>query len=216
MSSRVLFDIYLFVLVLTVINGFIRYRRFDTATRILLLLLIVTTISEFVCKYRANNHLGKAPVYHFYNIAEIILTTAYFLKTIKSYHFFRIMLISAVVWPVLGIINLVYLQPINKFNSNILMLESICIIAMSLYSLYKILLNDTLHNVLKYPHFWIWSIQLFFWSSSFFFWGYYEVLMQKGWALMPSFAKAQAIINILVYFGIGLTFLFYPKSSQPE
>ena len=216
MTSKLLFNIYLFVLVVTIIIGIIRYRRFDNATKILLLLLVVTTISEFICLFRVENHLGKAPVYHFYNILEILLTTAYFLKTIKSYHFFRVMLISIIVWPLLGIFNTFFLQPLHKFNSNILMLESICIIAMSLYSLYKILLNDTLYNVLKYPHFWIWSIQLFFWSSSFFFWGYYEVLMQKGWALMPSFAKAQAIINILVYFGIGLTFLFYPKSPQAE
>jgi len=216
MTSRLLFSIYLIVLVLTIIKGFIRYKRFDNATKVLLLLLCITTISEIICLIRVENHKGKAPVYHIYTIIEILLTTAYFLKTIKSYHFSRYMLISATIWPVLGMLNLVYLQPLHKFNSNILMLESICIIAMSLYSLYKILLNDTLHNVLKYPHFWIWSLQLFYWSSSFFFWGYYEVLMQRGWSLMPSFAKAQAIINILVYFGIGLTFLFYPKSPQTE
>jgi hypothetical protein len=216
MTSRLLFNIYLIVLTITIIVGFIRYKRFDSATKCFLLLLCVTTISEFLCLYRIEHQLGKAPVYHVYTIFEIILTTAYFLKTIKSYHFFRVMLISSIIWPTLGIINAIYLQPLNKFNSNILMLESICIIAMSLFSLYKILLNDTLHNVLKHPHFWIWSMQLFYWSSSFFFWGYYEVLMQRGWALMPSFAKAQAIINILVYFGIGLTFLFYPKSPPTE
>lgn len=216
MSTKLLFNIYLVILALTVVQGFFRFRRLDEASKILVILLAVTTLSEFICLVRIENNLGKAPVYHIYSVIEIILTTAYFLKTIKSYHFFRLMLISIVVWTLLGILNAVFLQPLNKFNSNYLLLESISIIAMSLYTLYKMLLNDTMYNVLKFPHFWTWSLQLILWSGSFFFWGYYEVLTQRGWAYLPAAANMQAIINILVYFGIGLTFLFYPKSPQAE
>jgi hypothetical protein len=214
MDTKLLFNVYLLVLAMAVLKGLYRYKRLDTASRYLLLLLFITTVSEFICLVRIENKLGKAPVYHIYNVIEIILTTAYFLKTIRSYHFSSLMLATVIVWPTLGILNCIFFQPLNKFNSNILLLESICIIAMSLYSLYKMLLNDTMYNVLKYPHFWIWSIQLIYWSSSFFFWGYYEVLMQKGWKYMESFAVAQAIINILVYIGIGLTLLFFPKQLQ--
>ncbi len=216
MSTKIIFDIYLIVLVLTVFKGILRFRRLDSASKILLLLLAITTTSEFVCLIRIESHLGKAPIYHVYSVIEIILTTAYFLKTIKSYHFPAKFIISSVIWLLLGILNVIFLQPIYKFNSNYLLLESICTIAMSLYTLYTMLVNDTIHNVLKYPHFWTWSLLLLLWSSSFFFWGYYEVLTQKGWAYLPAAANTQAIINILVYFGIGLTFLFYPKTPQTE
>lgn len=214
MSSRLLFHIYLVVLVLTVLKGFMRYKRLDNAMRVLFYLLILTTLSELTCLVRVELGLGKAPVYHVYTVIEIIFTTAYLLKTVKSSHYDSIMLATIVTWSALGILNCIFLQPLHKFNSNILLLESISIIGMSLYALYRILLDDKIQNVYKYPHFWIWSLQLFYWSSSFFFWGYYEVLMQRGWPFMPSFAKAQAVINILLYFGIGLTLLFYPKSPK--
>lgn len=216
MSTKLLFNIYLIVLALSVLIGFLRFRRMDDASKILVSLLAIATISEFICLVRIENNLGKAPVYHIYNVIEIILTTAYFLKTNKSYHFLKTMFVTSFIWIGLAILNAMFLQPFNKFNSNFLLLESICIIVMSLYALYKMLLNDVIHNVLKYPHFWIWSLQLILWSGSFFFWGYYEVLTQKGWAYLPTAANIQAIINILVYFGIGLTFLFYPKSPQTE
>ncbi len=212
----VLFYIYLVVLLLSIVAGSFRYARLDAAARVIFWLLVLTLISEATTIYTVKAKIGKAPVYHFYSAVEIFMTTLYFLKTIKPYHHKFLVGLSAILYPLIAILNCIFLQPLHEINTNMISLESIIIIPMALYALYKMLVNDEIMNMFKYPHFWLWTSLLIYWSSVFFFWACFNALMKDDSPYKNLLLSLDGYVNIVVYAIMGLTLLFYPKKKAVE
>ena len=211
MTQPFSFYCYLFILLIDVIIGAFLFKRTDSAIRIIIILLFVTFLSEIATLYYANFFKRKAPIYHIYSVFEIVLTSIFFLKTInvKNYNFLLIFVL--VIWPSLGLVNYLFLQSLRKINSNFLTLESIAIIAMALYALYKIMLDDNITNVLRNTNFCLWILFLFFWSSTFFFWACFEILIKHHSPYRDILLNIQVAVNIIFYVGIGITLIFSKK-----
>ena len=211
-----LFVFYLIVLWIAALIGMIKFALFSHKTKIISILITITAFEESINLVIGLKNGIQAPVYHVFSIIEIFLTTIYFLSTIKIRNYKSYSVAAAITWLAIGITNM-YFQPICVINTNMLVIESIAIIFMSSYALYKILLNDEIVNILKYPHFWIWAMFLIYWSSSFFFWGFFKLLNQKQMKVLGVISyEFHEAINIIVYACIGLIFLVYPKKSAIE
>jgi hypothetical protein len=107
-----------------------------------------------------------------------------------------------------GVGNILFFQPLSTLNTNMIMLESLCFVTLSLYFIYRIIKQDLAENILYYPHFWMCIIWLVLWSSSLFFWAFVKVLYRGHWKYIQTAMHCEAIINAIVYTGIG-TVLFY-------
>ena len=214
--NKELFFIYYASIVFATIVGLTRYRYLDVALRVILASLIVTLISELSCyiAYAFNRYSLRGTIYHVYGIIDATLLSAYFIYLIKPYRHRKYIIICVVVWLVAGIFNSIFLQPLRALNTNMLMLQSIVFITMSLYYIYSILKNDSTGSIFQYPHFWMSVIWLVFWSSSVFFWAFIKILYSNRWEHIQTAVCIQVIIAMLCYLGIGATLLFYPKKLK--
>ena len=119
--------------------------------------------------------------------------------------------IAAILCPLLEILNSVYFQPISTLNTNYILLENFAIILMALIYLYIIILNDYLSIIIRDPHFWFWSLFLVLSSGTFFFWIYIKMPSGSKKNYIDFAQNIQAIVNLLVYSGVGVIFFLYPK-----
>ncbi len=212
MALLLFYWVYLPVLFLGVLIGIFRFKMLDTGSRIILILLVLTTLNELSELFMVRKGIGKELLYHFFSIIEILLISIYFFIVLSPKKY-RLYCCGAIIfWPTIGFLNML-VQPTTVINSNILIIESICIIAMSLYSLYKILLNDNIMNIIRYPHFWIWACLILYSSSTFFFWAFFDELIKKQTNYKQALLLLQVVVNIILYAGIGLTFLLLPKTK---
>jgi len=210
----ILFITYLSVLTLGVLLGLYRYKGVDDKGKIILYLLIATVLTEGTALILTKNQVNQEPLYHLYSIIEIVLTSLYFFKTIKTRYYKVLIVITVIFWIVLGSLNAIFYQPLSTLNTNILLLESVSIIPMSIYALYVIFLADDIQNVLKYPLFWVWACFLLYWSTTFFFWAYVRAFDQAHLPYENLITYSQGMVNIINYIGLGYTFLLYPKPNK--
>ena len=192
------------------IIGWLNYRFLDQAARIIVILLSITFLSEIIGRILYILGSEQSYAYHFYCVIDFFLMAYYFIIFLKfpttKIHLKAIALLISL----LGILNCKYLQPLNTFNSNMLMLESFVVIGMSMYALYRMLINNELYDILNYPHFWLWTFFLLLYSCSFFFWPFIKFFYVTKHEYYFFATYFQELINILCYLGIGLTFYFYP------
>ncbi len=201
---------YYIVLFLTIAIGFLRLRLFDKGAKILYVCIVTGAINEILVYISKCYKFNTMPLYHIYCVVEFFIITLFF---INSAHFRRkrlYILLLAILLPALGYCNLVFLQPKTGLNSNMFLLESFAVIAMSLYSLYAILVNDKLTFVHNDPYFWFWVCLLIMFSGTFFFWAVI-IPISNNPRLTDIAQDIQVIINICSYIVIGTVFFFYPK-----
>jgi hypothetical protein len=205
-----LFYLYLVFVAAGIAAGLINYSRYDAAAKIILLLLIFTLVSECLSRI-----IMREPVYQVFNVVETSTIIFYFSRTAKlKYRYFVPGFV--VLWIVLCLLNIAFLQPFYVLNTNMISLESFVAITMSLYALYQILIDDAIDTPLQHPHFWIWICLLLYFSCTFFFWPCIRILYRQKSHYYGVVIYSQIIVNILAYAGLSLTLLLYPKMVKHE
>jgi hypothetical protein len=210
------FIIYYIFLVLGLVIGISRYKELDAAMRIVVLWLFAIAVGELITYLllKTEQHQIKYVVFHCSSILEIILISTYFFTLLNLSQRLLLMLINGSLWLVLGLLNILFLQPVTEINTNMLMLESFSIITMSLYFIYRMLKNDAVINIFHNPHFWLWVLWLILWSTTFFFWAFIRILYRNHWSHVQIVLNMHSVINLVIYAGITAVLFFYPKKQN--
>ncbi|HTN16098.1 MAG TPA: hypothetical protein VL092_00350 [Chitinophagaceae bacterium] len=211
-----IFLIYYIFLTAGVVFGLLRLKRYDSAMRIVVLWLCVIAVAELITYIllKTGQHTTKYLVFHISAVLELILISAYFLKLFCPPRLFtRYLLLICILCTTAGLLNVRYLQSWDQLNTNMLMLESFCIITLSLYAIYRTLKNDLVLHLFRDAHFWIWVLWLVLWSATFFFWAFIRILYRSDWAYVGLVMNLQALINLVVYAGLSGILLLYTKKN---
>src|SRR5579872_3553381 len=196
-----LFFLLLSSIILGATIGIVRYKNLDTAMCMIVMLLILSFVDE-LGSYMAVIHgkyTARYIIFHIYGILQAFLFTAYFIYAIKPFRHRMMIAFSALFWPAIGMLNIMFLQPFNELNSNMMMAESCSFTTLSLYYMYYLLKDERIENIFSFPHFWMTFIILISWSSSIFFWAFIQILYLSQWQHIVVVFYAQAALNILVY-----------------
>ena len=188
-------------------------KKVDTNALIILALLFVSTATELINFLFVHLKKEKMYMYFVFNVFEISLITLYFLSVFKYYRLLRFIFL-VLIYIAMEVLNMALFQPILSLNTNFIIAESFIIIAMSLFAVYKILIDDTIEKIWLYPHFWLWTFIFVYFSTTFFYWSFIKMLYKSHSVFFEVAEYFSLSINIIVYTGIGLTFLFYPKMSR--
>jgi len=207
--------VYYIVLLLATITGIILYRRLDTALRFIVILLILTLVSEAASYIlvKSESYGLRYTVFHVYNILQLLLITQFFIYAIKPYHYRKLIIAASALCPLIGILNIIYLQPIDKLNTNMLMFESFAINSMALYFIYHTIKNTGTRNIFKDIHVRIALLLLIMWSSTFFFWAFISVLFIGQWQYVNFASYLFMGVNMIMYAGIGSVFIQLTKKK---
>jgi hypothetical protein len=213
MTYEVKFLIYLMVLLFSGTIGFYRYKHLDFNSRIIFYLIILVIVGEIADYYFAFRFKNNMPVYHVFSVVHLIAVLFYFVSFLKINRYLYAGIVVLII--AAGIANARFLQPLNTLNSNFLLFENFSITVMSMYALYKILIDDNIIKVYKYIHFWLWVLLLVLYCSTFYLWSFYKIL-SASWSGWEYIRVSHWLINLLVYAGFGIVFLLLPKIDKKE
>lgn len=185
------------------------FRTNDTASKIIGILVLVTFLNERVGNYYAYTHQNSNVIYGIFNPIQLLIVAIYFNFSIDLFRKKNIGIIIGIIGCIMGFIDY-YLLP-DKMNNVFLLSESVIIVAMCLYSFYRMLVIDDGLRLITYPHFWFTAIFLFFWTSLFLIWGLYDFLIEKVGVSADVFQIILLTVNVITYLAFGVVFLLYNK-----
>lgn len=207
--------IYQSILLTGSIVGLIYYRRMDKASKIIVLFVSSTFISEAIATFFAVKYHNNIVVFHVYNPIQTVLLSLYFNFSIEKFNKKNIGWIIAGFAVAFSIINSVFIQSIFKvFNSNVLIVESFLVIGMCLYSFYDLLLGDELIEIFSYKRFWYTALLLTFWSFTFCYWLVWHALFESTANNIQWLGVMIWVINVLCYSGFAIVFLSFRKMKH--
>ncbi len=190
----------------------------DQAARILAVLAIITALSEMLSRLLVLFLGTNLPLFHISTMIELFMCTLYFIVTINVRHKMAVLIVSAILILLAGIGNIVFLQPIVKLNTYMLLFEAYCIMAMSLLALFYIMRDESVSHIFRYPHFWFWTLILTLWATNFCYWGFYQIMgNEKVFRYFYVAANYQIFLNTVAYAGIAFVFTMnYKKKLWQE
>jgi hypothetical protein len=194
-----------------IIFGMISYSKLSKSFRIVVLLLIVTLISEIIAFIFSAIVKNNCPVYHFFNPIQYALigSVFYFMhkatKVIKWY-----VVISILILAIYTISKITSIEKLYSFPTHVLMLESIMILFLVVFS-FRIMLNDEILIPLHHrAMFWFNLGLMFFFTSTFMFWSLFQTLL----SFPDIHAFTKQILVGLNYFLYGCIFIALIKDSK--
>jgi len=149
--------------------------------------------------------------YHIYNALELTFTSVYFVRFVNSGNWLKIGIGLGLCWMTLALLNLFLFQSGNRLNSYFLILESFTVIALAIYALFRLFLDDFMKSLWSNLDFWIWALQLFFWSSTLFYWAFIELIPNTKVTYYDAINHFQAMANIIFYIGLSYVFVRYKR-----
>lgn len=211
MSNR--FIAYLVLLSVVFLMGLIKYKHLSLPFKYLWLLMGITLISESLSGYLSYQHQSSLPVYHFLSCIEyagiaMVFSGLYKNKILRRTTFYSIIPVS-----ILGILNSVYLQDMNTFPSNVLLLSHGIFLLFALL-LFKQMIDEPIEKKLyKQSQFWLSTAYLIFPAAVFLSFGLQNYFIRNQLNMQP-INNMIYISNFVFYILIGIALLTDQKETS--
>ena len=191
--------------------GWRRVQHFDKASKIFWWYTCAGFLVEATARYAAVVYGNNMPVYGIYSLFAFGLTAAYFNYSVDVLRVRNIGLYIGAFGVALGILNSIFIQPLNVLSSYFLYFEGIVILGLALFSFFRMMLISDGMQLYKLRHFWFPVILCFFWSITFFNWGLYGYFNanEKGWMWLINLSIIA--VSSTTYLAIAVVFWNYPK-----
>jgi hypothetical protein len=211
----IILSIIYFTAILTSITAAIlQWRAVSKADRFIITLLLITLLNEGLAIVAMKILRNDMLLYHVYSPIELLIICLYFNEKIQSLKRFHIGIAIGVLGFIIASINIIFVQPYNTINSIFLVYEGFCVIALSLYSFYRLALDET--ELTRSSQFWFTTILLIYWSTVFIYWGMFPLLITTLKTSMAKITTGMRLINIFTYIGFAIVFINYKKVSASE
>ena len=215
MTTRIIMQYVLFgSIIFSCVSGLYRFKRLDTASRILSVLISLGLVTEILAAYSAKEFHNNLPIYIVYSLIEYSLFCLYFNTIIHAFSEKKIGLYFGVLGLLFWIIDITFIEHFNHVNSNFLFFEGLTIIGLSLFSILQWIRDEDFLDMHRYSHFWFICIFIFFWTLTYLSWGlnYYSNKNSQQIAVIINIVLE--FVNITAYTGFGCVFILYPKMKK--
>ncbi len=201
------------MLLLAAAIAIFRFAKVDKATRALCCWIWLGVTTESLAWLWALRQGNNMPVYTISSFAELAIICSYFHFSQPDIGKKKIGYLVVPAVTILGVLNLIYLQPIDQNNSNFVFLECLVFSIMGLYSIYRLLLADDI-RLTQQTHFWIVLIFQFYQCGSLWNWGFYNYMLRRHNDVLIVWQAIFITINVIVYAGFALVLFLYPKMRR--
>jgi hypothetical protein len=120
MTTR--FIIYLVVILIASLSGALQFKKLSPAFKVLFIFMSITFLSEILSRVLIANLKSSMPLYHFYSLIQYICFALVFYHIFISQTLKKTILFSIPFVLLLGILNTILLQSLNRFPTNFLTL----------------------------------------------------------------------------------------------
>ncbi|MFT3825856.1 MAG: hypothetical protein QM731_18195 [Chitinophagaceae bacterium] len=205
------FIIYLVILLADCITGAVNYKALTAPFKALLVLLIITLVSESTSLYLAYTIKLSFPVYHVYVLLSFILYSIIFYLLFISNRVLRTIVVSTgIVFTLFSVSNSLFIQRLNSFPSYSILISSILLV------LYALLFFGFLSGRDEDKKNWnsliiLNSAILLFFSVQIFNWGIYNYMLKKHISAQ-SISRFGYIISLIYYIALGCSIIASKKA----
>ncbi|MFZ1705275.1 MAG: hypothetical protein WAT79_13085 [Saprospiraceae bacterium] len=170
------------------------------------LLIIVTLLSELIAKYFAYKFLlSNSAIYHFFTPFEYFIYIQVFSNFHTNKRWKKVLSLSMILIVVAEILNTKYLQPLHHTNTNIMIVESVLLVFISLILFLKIKNSMIYENLASEGIFWFNSAVLMYYSFNILVWGFHSFKVYN-------FTNPPVIIYSINLIFSGLLYIVYSLS----
>jgi len=179
-------------------------------------LLVFAFLTDFCAYFAAIKYHNNMPVYNVSNLVQIFLIALYFNYCIKVFMKRHVGIYIGLLSVIVGILNIAFLQPLNIFNSNFFLFQTILVLLFGTL-LYVQYLRSAVYFRIQYsPHFWLVMVLVISYAINllnFSLYDFYTTRMKehKNWIDISII-----YFNCLTNLGFGLVFLLYPKMKLTD
>lgn len=142
-------------LALALVIGLFRFKKFTGDQRLLYYLVVTASVAELLSEILWRLKMNNLFLNHFYAVAEFYILGFLYARhldgLIKSVYIRGLMLIFVL----FAVINAIFLQELNTFNSNVTFAESLLLLLMAMLYFYKLLRYLEHQELQLVPMFWI-------------------------------------------------------------
>ncbi|WP_299313302.1 hypothetical protein [uncultured Aquimarina sp.] len=155
-----------FIVVIPLILSVVKIKLLNKVQLRLLYLLIVVFIVEFISNILWYKKMNNLPLYHFYAVIEFVLIINIYRIVLSKIFSKQVFIILGVAFTIFAIMNTLFFQNLNTFNSNVTTLMGLLVIFLALSYFYA-LLKEVKYSALETnPMFWINAGFLIYFSSN--------------------------------------------------
>ncbi len=206
--------IYLILLLCISMLGSIVFKKLKPPFKVLVVLICVTLVSEIIARVMGRTIRNSNPVYHFFNIAELLLYALMYRHLLQGRLMHRLIAIAAVVIPAFALFNLFVLQPLLTFPSNVILVNYCVIILIAIAYFRQMLMLPSRVNILAEETFWLNALIILYCSYGFITLALYNYM--RGHGINREIINTLAyFLNVIMYIGMGITtYINYRNNSK--
>ena len=186
-------------------------RPFSLLPFYLLLTLTIEIIGWRIGAQGKNNTI----YYNFFSIFSLIFYSYFIYHLLTSRTIKTIIIVAAIIWPVIALINLIFVQGLHQFNTMTYAISSMLIIIFCVCFFFELFKKSEALNLKRNPGFWFVTGLLFFNACTLPLLGLANYIYQFSPVLINNFATILTILNILLYVLFTIAFLCR-KSNYPK
>jgi hypothetical protein len=197
------------------VAGLSRFKWLDTASRLIIVLLVVCFLTEAAATYLAISHGNNLPVYNISGFIQLSLICCYLeISTeglMRNYHIGIAVAFATILY---GILNMVYLQSWDTINTNFQAIAQTSIVVLGIAQLFKLSLSNMGQRIWNNSHFCFGTIitcyaccQLFYLLS----YPSFSILLKGHTRWLD---QVLLITNVLYSLCLVVIFFRYPKMNR--
>lgn len=159
MSTRNFSEVTLYLgyalLGISLLIGCLRFRRLSNDQFTLWLLVVFAAVTELISRVLWSFKVSNLFLYHIYCVAEFSLLIILYRRNLKGLihpHFFTSLIAAFILF---AVVNTLFFQNLRQFNSNVMFVECLVLIILSILYFFKELRDLEHRNLEKVPMFWI-------------------------------------------------------------
>lgn len=202
-----------FAVILPLLIALWKYHRLSTMQQKLLYLLITTLVVESISNVLWYQKINNLPVYHFYSIVECILMVHIYKDELKKLFPKRFFYTIIAAFTIFSIVNMMYFQNLQTFNSNATTVLGILVIFLALSYFYALLKEVKYSSLETNPMFWLNAGFLIYFSSNLILFFVNNSLFQGSKATKVSYLLwgLHAVVNIILIIFYTISVWVNPK-----
>jgi hypothetical protein len=190
------------------------YRWCNKALKIIGVAIVVNLIVELVAYIFALGGRNNLFIFHGLTIFQFCMLSLFY-KHIIQYARVRIAVDIAIpLFILFAIINAVYFNPLNRYNSYALVIKHFFLSLLILTYFYQLLISNEVEIIQLNPYFWISSGLLIASLGNFFIEGLMNYLLSISNALATNFYLAGVVLTCLFYLCTIVSFLLVRYSKN--